>query len=98
MNIDAPDEQPEDPANELLSEYQFDYGKAKPNRFAASAAPGSRLVLLEPRYRRGFHDGGLGQRGAAVADHDNALDDAALILAPSASAERRGSSFPQYPP
>lgn len=33
---------------DLRSEYRFDYRKAKPNRFAARAKPGSRVILLEP--------------------------------------------------
>ena len=35
-------------SDELLSEYDFDYSKAKPNRFAAKRPAGSRMVLLEP--------------------------------------------------
>ncbi len=42
------DEQFFDAADELLSEYHFDYGKARPNRFAASCPPGGRLIVLEP--------------------------------------------------
>jgi hypothetical protein len=37
-----------DPEEEMLPEYRFDYSKAKPNRFAAQARPGSRAVLLDP--------------------------------------------------
>jgi hypothetical protein len=32
----------------LKPEYQFDYSKAKPNRFADRVAPGSLAVLLDP--------------------------------------------------
>ena len=35
-------------ANELLPEYRFDYGKAKPNRFAAKMAEGAIAIVLEP--------------------------------------------------
>jgi hypothetical protein len=34
--------------DELLPEYRFDYGKAKPNRFAALLPTGGRIVMLEP--------------------------------------------------
>ena len=34
--------------DELRDEYQFDYGKAKPNRFAAGLQKGGRLVVLDP--------------------------------------------------
>ncbi len=33
---------------EMLSEYRFDYRKARPNRFAARMKQGSRIVLLDP--------------------------------------------------
>jgi hypothetical protein len=36
------------PADELRSEYRFDYSKAKPNRFAERTRPGSVAVLLDP--------------------------------------------------
>ena len=35
-------------ANELLPEYRFDYGKAKPNRFAIRFRSDSRLIMLDP--------------------------------------------------
>ena len=35
-------------ADGLQTEYRFDYSKAKPNRFAANASPGSVAVLLDP--------------------------------------------------
>ena len=34
--------------DELRDEYQFDYSKAKPNRFAAKLKKGGRLVILDP--------------------------------------------------
>jgi hypothetical protein len=43
-----------DSADELRPEYHFDYGKARPNRFAASCPPGSRLVVLDPDIARVF--------------------------------------------
>jgi hypothetical protein len=33
---------------EMKPEYYFDYGKAKPNRFAARFKQGSRVVVIEP--------------------------------------------------
>ena len=38
----------DDGSDDLELEYQFDYSKARPNRFAASAKQGARSVLLEP--------------------------------------------------
>jgi hypothetical protein len=40
--------------NGLQPEYRFDYTKAKPNRFAEGALPGSVAVLLEPDVARVF--------------------------------------------
>ena len=34
--------------DELRPEYEFDYGKARPNRFAARVKPGVRTVPLDP--------------------------------------------------
>jgi len=36
------------PDDDLLPEYQFDYRKGRPNRFAESVRPGSRVVVLDP--------------------------------------------------
>jgi hypothetical protein len=44
----------EDDANDLLPEYEFDYRKAKPNRFAL--AEQQRVVILEPDVAEYFHD------------------------------------------
>ena len=33
---------------ELRSEYRFDYGESKPNRFAARMAEGAIAIVLEP--------------------------------------------------
>jgi hypothetical protein len=33
---------------DMLPEYQFDYSKARPNRFAKQVKPGSRAVVLDP--------------------------------------------------
>lgn len=33
---------------DMLPEYCFDYGKARPNRFAARMKEGSRAVVLDP--------------------------------------------------
>ncbi len=35
-------------SDELRPEYDFDYGKAKPNRFAAGLKKGGRVVVLDP--------------------------------------------------
>ncbi len=37
-----------DPIDDLLPEYNFDYSKARPNRFATKVAPGSRMITLDP--------------------------------------------------
>ena len=34
--------------DDMLSEYRFDYSKARPNRFAGQLKPGSRAVVLDP--------------------------------------------------
>ncbi|PSF34547.1 hypothetical protein C7H19_18445 [Aphanothece hegewaldii CCALA 016] len=34
--------------DELLSEYDFDYSKAKPNRFANQTKPNSLVITLDP--------------------------------------------------
>jgi hypothetical protein len=36
------------PEEDMLPEYRFDYGKARPNRFAAQLKRGSRAVVLDP--------------------------------------------------
>ena len=41
-------------ADELRGEYQFDYSKAKPNRFAAKLKKGGRLVVLDPEVAAAF--------------------------------------------
>jgi hypothetical protein len=43
-----------DPEDDMLQEYRFDYRKAKPNRFAASAKPRGREVLLDPDVAKVF--------------------------------------------
>jgi hypothetical protein len=40
--------QPSRRQTDMLAEYRFNYGKARPNRFAAQIKPGSRVVVLEP--------------------------------------------------
>jgi hypothetical protein len=42
----------------LKPEYSFDYSKAKPNRFAERAQPGSVAVVLDPDIARVFKDAG----------------------------------------
>jgi hypothetical protein len=44
-------------AKGLRSEYRFDYTKAKPNRFAERAQPGSVAVLLDPDVAQVFKSG-----------------------------------------
>jgi hypothetical protein len=44
----------EDDADDLLPEYNFDYHKAKSNRFAV--AEQQRVVILEPDVAQYFHD------------------------------------------
>ena len=39
---------------ELLREYRFDYGKARPNRFAPYTPEGSLVVVLEPELAQVF--------------------------------------------
>ena len=41
-------EKPGNDDEEMLSEYRFDYSKARPNRFAARIKHGSRVVVIEP--------------------------------------------------
>jgi hypothetical protein len=36
------------PADDLQAEYQLDYTKARPNRFAPKIPEGSRVVVLDP--------------------------------------------------
>ncbi len=38
----------QDPQATLRSEYRFEYGKSKPNRFAAKMSRGTVAVVLEP--------------------------------------------------
>ncbi|MFT3879520.1 MAG: hypothetical protein QM703_07665 [Gemmatales bacterium] len=41
-------------SDELKTEYQFDYKKSKPNRFAAGLHQGGRLVVLDPEVAAAF--------------------------------------------
>ena len=41
-------------SDDLLPEYEFDYQKAKPNRFAITEQ--QRVVILEPDVAEYFHD------------------------------------------
>ena len=34
--------------DEMLPEYRFDYGKARPNRFAGRIRQGGRVVVIDP--------------------------------------------------
>jgi hypothetical protein len=43
---DSPD--PEKDEDDLLPEYDFDYSKGRPNRFAAPLPSGGRIVTLDP--------------------------------------------------
>ena len=42
--------------DEVRDEYQFDYSKAKPNRFAAGLQKGGRLVVLDPEVAALFQE------------------------------------------
>lgn len=42
--------------DELKEEYDFDYRKAKPNRFAAMLKKGGRLVVLDPEVAAAFQE------------------------------------------
>ncbi len=41
-------------SDDLRDEYEFDYRKAKPNRFAAALQKGGRLVVLDPEVAAAF--------------------------------------------
>ena len=43
-------------SDELRPEYEFDYGQAKPNRFATGLKPGGRIIVLEPEVADVFHN------------------------------------------
>lgn len=43
-------------SGELQPEYDFDYCRAKPNRFAIELPPGGRIVYLEPDVAAVFTD------------------------------------------
>ena len=43
-------------SDELRDEYDFDYSKGKPNRFAKPLPPGGRVVYLEPEVAKRFAD------------------------------------------
>jgi len=49
------DRQAEVDRDDLQPEYQFDYTKAKPNRFAQRPADGSLVVVLDPDIARVFN-------------------------------------------
>ena len=40
--------------DDMLHEYRFDYGQARPNRFAEGIAEGSLVVVLEPELAQVF--------------------------------------------
>ncbi len=48
MKKDRNAKQVNQPKEDMLSEYHFDYRKAKPNRFAARLKRGARAVVLDP--------------------------------------------------
>jgi hypothetical protein len=43
--------------DDLQEEYEFDYRKAKPNRFASRSSAGSRVVVLDADVASVFKDG-----------------------------------------
>lgn len=46
----------DDDPDDLLPEYDFDYSKGRPNRFAASLPTGARIVTLDPDVAEVFPD------------------------------------------
>ncbi len=48
------DFKPEETNNDLLPEYNFDYRKAKPNRFALKES--QRVIILDPDVAKYFED------------------------------------------
>ena len=58
--------------DELAPEYRFEYGNAKPNRFAKRLRPESIAVLLDPDVAQVFETGGGGECRAPGVDDDNA--------------------------
>lgn len=50
----TPTNKSESESDDLLEEYNFDYQKAKPNRFALKAQ--ERVIILEPDVAEYFHD------------------------------------------
>jgi hypothetical protein len=74
-------ESPAEASDELLPEYHFDYGKARPNRFAASCPPGGRLVVLDPDIARVF----------TTAEEVNTVLRALITTMPSTAAGGAGS-------
>ena len=49
-----PAKKPSGGSDNLKAEYEFDYRKAKPNRFAAKYEAGSRVVTLDPDVAQAF--------------------------------------------
>ena len=52
----------------MRPEYNFDYGKAKPNRFAAKLDESRVVVVLDPDVSRIFPDAGFSEQGPARFD------------------------------
>lgn len=50
----TPTNNPEPESDDLSAEYEFDYRKARPNRFALKDQ--ERVVILEPDVAEYFHD------------------------------------------
>jgi hypothetical protein len=50
----TPTNKPESESDDLLEEYEFDYQKAKPNRFALKDQ--GLVIILEPDVAEYFHD------------------------------------------
>ena len=46
--------EPTDDSDDMQAEYQFDYSKARPNRFASPIPEGSRVVVLDPDIAKVF--------------------------------------------
>jgi hypothetical protein len=69
-------------SDELRSEYEFDYRKAKPNRFAAGLKQGGRMVVLDPEVAEVFRN----------SQDVNAVLKALLQTMPTSGGKREGAA------
>ena len=73
-------------SDELKAEYQFDYKKVKPNRFATDMHQGGRLVVLDPEVGAGVSGVGGCEQGAEGVDMRFRIDKWKLLEALLAAA------------